>query len=209
MSKGFFITGIGTGVGKTLASAVICETLNADYWKPVQCGNLQQRDSILVKNLLSNPFSKIHPEKYLLKDPLSPHAAAENQGVQIQMNEFELPETKNRLIVEGAGGLLVPLNNDREYMWQLAKQFQLPVILVADFYLGSINHTLLSLHFLKNNNLHPAAIIWSGEINPQSKKVIENQFSIPSFNIPFLSKTTPETVKTASEAIIPFLKQIS
>src|SRR4051812_35331298 len=103
----YFVTGIDTDSGKTLISAILCEALQADYWKPVQAGF--PRDSDTVKSLISNPITKIHPEKYLLKTPASPHASARIDGVEIVLENFILPLTNNQLIIEGAGGCLVPL----------------------------------------------------------------------------------------------------
>ena len=108
--KRYFVTGIGTEVGKTIAAAIITEALEADYWKPVQSGELDDSDAMKVKELISNQHSFLHPEAYKLTQPMSPHAAAERDGVEIDLNSIQIPKTENHLVVEGAGGLLVPLN---------------------------------------------------------------------------------------------------
>ncbi|MCS7020061.1 MAG: dethiobiotin synthase [Bernardetiaceae bacterium] len=141
-----FITAIGTDSGKTLVSAIVTEALQADYWKPVQSG--LPRDTETVQSLVSNTVSQFHREAYLLREPLSPHASAAIDGVQIELNRIHLPITPNRLVIEGAGGILVPLN-DTDFVIDLAERFAAEVILVANLYLGSINHTLLSVAELK------------------------------------------------------------
>ncbi len=141
-----FITAIGTDSGKTLVSAIVTEALQADYWKPIQSG--LPRDTDTVQSLVSNPVSQFHKEAYLLRESLSPHASATIEGLRIDMNQINLPFTYNRLIVEGAGGMLVPLN-EQDFVIDLADRFAAEVILVANLYLGSINHTLLSVAELK------------------------------------------------------------
>ncbi|HET6225481.1 MAG TPA: dethiobiotin synthase, partial [Bacteroidia bacterium] len=142
--KTIFVTGIGTDVGKTIVSAVLVEALKADYWKPVQTGSFFSRDTTEVKRIVSNTKSQFFPESYLLKQPMSPHAAAELEGLEIQIDQIKLPATNNHLIIEGAGGLMVPLNR-KYFMIDLIEKFNAEVILVVKNYLGSINHTLLSV----------------------------------------------------------------
>jgi dethiobiotin synthetase len=166
-----FVTAIGTDSGKTIASAIITAALQADYWKPVQCG-MDETDSSIIKTLVSNPLTKIHPEKYLLKTAASPHLAAEIEGIKIQLEDFILPATSNDLILEGAGGILVPLNYDGDFVIDLAAKFEAEVIVVANLYLGSINHTLLTINELKRRNLNIKGIIFNGEPNETSEKVI-------------------------------------
>jgi len=165
----YFVTGIDTDSGKTLVSAILCEALPADYWKPVQAG--LPRDSETVQDLISNSQTKIHSEQYLLKTPASPHASARIYGVTIQLSGFELPQTKVDLIIEGAGGCLVPLN-EKDFVIDLISLFGAEVILVADLYLGSINHTLLTLEVLKSRKLKIKGIIFNGESNPESERII-------------------------------------
>ena len=165
----YFVTGIDTDSGKTLVSAILCEALEADYWKPVQAG--LPTDSETVKSLISNSRTTIHKEGYLLKTPASPHAAAKLDGIDIQLANFKLPITNNDLIIEGAGGCLVPLNED-DFVIDLARHFNATVILVADLYLGSINHTLLTVSELKRRSYTVKGIIFNGEPNPESERII-------------------------------------
>jgi dethiobiotin synthetase len=167
--KNYFVTGIDTDSGKTMVSAILCEALHADYWKPVQAG--LPKDSDTVRSLITNSLSIIHPEAYLLKTPASPHAAAKIDGITIALDKFKLPPTSNSLIVEGAGGCLVPLN-DQHFVIDLIKKFQLSAVLVSDLYLGSINHTLLTIEALQSRNISIAGIVFNGNSNPESERII-------------------------------------
>jgi len=161
LQKPLFVTGIGTGVGKTLVSAILVEKLKADYWKPIQSGDLDSGDSLTVKNLISNTITRIHPESYRLTQPFSPHKSAAIDGIIIDPDSIILPKTDNTLIIEGAGGLLVPLN-DKFLMIDLIKNLGAEVVLVSQNYLGSINHTLLSIYALKNYGIPIKGIIFNG-----------------------------------------------
>jgi len=167
-----FVTGIGTGVGKTIVSAIITEAFCADYWKPIQTGSVEGTDSETVRSLLTNKESIIHPEAYCLKLPASPHAAAAEEGITIQIKSIIPPSTTNMLVIEGAGGLMVPLN-DKELMIDLMLKYNARVVLVVRHYLGSINHTLLSLQELRQKGIKMAGIVYSGQPNKQSEKAIE------------------------------------
>lgn len=167
----YFVTGIGTGVGKTVVSAILTEKLQADYWKPVQSGDLHQTDTDTVKSLISNSRTRFHPEAYRLNQPLSPHASAAIDGIDIRCADIELPGTENDLVIEGAGGLMVPLN-DKELIIDLIKQLHTEVILVSQNYLGSINHTLLSIEALHIRNIPVAGIIFNGEATPATEEYI-------------------------------------
>jgi dethiobiotin synthetase len=149
-------------------SAVLCQALQADYWKPVQAGF--PRDADMVKKLISTD-AIIFPEAYLLNTPASPHAAAAIDGITISLDAFQRPNTKNDLVVEGAGGCLVPLN-DNDFVIDLASRVADAVVLVADLYLGSINHTLLTVEALKKRNLPVKGIIFNGQPNPESERII-------------------------------------
>ena len=155
----YFVTAIGTNSGKTLVSAILCEALEGDYWKPVQAG--EPRDSEEIRKLVSNHSIKIHPERYLLSKPASPHAAAQFDGIQISLSDFSLPETNRNLIIEGAGGMLVPLN-ENNLVVDMIKSFQAEIILVCDLYLGSINHSLLTIEALRSRNLDVKGIVFNG-----------------------------------------------
>lgn len=171
MPNTYFITGIGTEVGKTVASAIITEALKADYWKPVQAGDLDHSDTHKVKDLISNTRSVFHPNSFALKTPMSPHAAAKIDGVQINSEEIIAPKTENDLVIEGAGGLLVPINNSQTIADLIKPDYK--VIIVSRNYLGSINHTLLTLEALERRGLSCHGIIFNGERNPETEDVIQ------------------------------------
>ena len=175
--KRFFITGIGTNVGKTVVAAILTEALEADYWKPIQAGDLDNSDSIEIKRLISNKKTKIYPETYRLSNPLSPHAAAKYDSVEIDINKITIPITDNHLIIEGAGGLMVPLNEEK-LMIDLIQQIKIEVILVSKHYLGSINHTLLSIEILKSRNIPIRGIIFNGNKNQDTEQIILKYSSI-------------------------------
>ncbi|MEJ5994923.1 dethiobiotin synthase [Pedobacter sp. Du54] len=201
MNESYFITGIGTGIGKTIASAVLTEKLKADYWKPIQAGDLDQSDSLMVKSLLSNSVSTIHPEQYRLNHPLSPHLAAKLDGLSINLKEFKLPNTENKLIIEGAGGLMVPLNEE-DLILDLIKELNLQVIVVSKNYLGSINHTLLTVNTLKQNQISIKGIIFNGEVNEESERYILKYGNIKTLGrIPDLHTIDKEAVIEAGKAI--------
>ncbi|MFT7164880.1 MAG: dethiobiotin synthetase [Flavobacterium sp.] len=165
-----FITGISTDVGKTIASAIIVEALEADYWKPIQAGDLENSDTHKVKELVSNSTSKFHPNSYALNTPASPHFAAEIDRVTIDIKNIIEPTTQNHLVVEGAGGVLVPLN-DVDCVIDLI-QPDYKVVVVSRHYLGSINHTLLTIEALKSRNIAIAGIIFSGTENKATESII-------------------------------------
>ena len=177
-----FITGIGTDVGKTVVSAILTEALEADYWKPVQAGDLENSDSIKVENLISNSHTVIHLEGIKLSQPMSPHAAAEIDDVVIKLGDFRLPLTENNLIIEGAGGLMVPLN-DRELMIDLIGELNVEVVLVSQNYLGSINHTILSSEVLKSKGLNVLGVIFNGDENVETEKYILNYSGLKCLGI--------------------------
>jgi dethiobiotin synthetase len=167
-----FITGISTDVGKTIASAIITEALEADYWKPVQAGDLDHSDSHKIQNYISNNKSIIHGNSYKLNTPASPHLAAEIDGITIDLKNIKEPITKNHLVVEGAGGVLVPLNTN-DFVIDLV-QPDYKIIIVSRHYLGSINHTLLTIEAIKNRGLTIAGIIFNGNENKATESLILN-----------------------------------
>ncbi|SDB63727.1 dethiobiotin synthetase [Flavobacteriaceae bacterium MAR_2010_188] len=174
MSK-IFVTGISTDVGKTIFSAVIVEALKADYWKPIQAGDLENSDSHKIKKLVSNSESKFHPNSYALQTPMSPHAAAEIDGRKINLEEIIEPKTNNHLVIEGAGGLLVPLNDENTILDLIKPDYK--VVVVSRHYLGSINHTLLTLDKLKQKKLN-TAIVWSGNENKSTEEIISKMSGV-------------------------------
>ena len=166
-----FITGIGTDVGKTIVSAILVEALQADYFKPVQAGE-ESQDRLTVKSLVSAKRVKFHKEKFLLKNAMSPHAAAELEGIELRLSRLKLPSFNNNIIIEGAGGVMVPINYKGDTMLDLMKYYEAEVVLVCSKYLGSINHTLLSINALKSKDLNILGLFFNGDSNPQSEKVI-------------------------------------
>jgi dethiobiotin synthetase len=197
----FFVTGIGTGIGKTIVSAVLVEKLKSDYWKPIQSGDLNNSDSLSVKSLISNKLSKIHPESYRLSQPFSPHKSAAIDGITIHPENIVSPETNNTLIIEGAGGLMVPLN-DKFLMIDLIKKLSVPVILVSQNYLGSINHTLLSIYALKQYGISIKGIIFNGIEDIYSKEFILDYTGIDLLgHIPYFDKADKKTIVDAGNCI--------
>lgn len=170
-----FITGIGTDVGKTIASSIVVEALKADYWKPIQAGDLDNSDSYKIQRYIANSTTKIHENSYKLNTPASPHLAAEIDGITIDLKQIKEPKTKNHLVIEGAGGVLVPLNNTDSIIDLIQKDYK--VIVVSRHYLGSINHTLLTIEALKNRNISVAGIIFSGDENKASEEIILSKTS--------------------------------
>jgi dethiobiotin synthetase len=189
----YFVTAIGTDSGKTLISAILTEALKADYWKPIQSG--QPRDTDTVKELVSNSITRFHPETHLFRIPVSPHAAAKYEHLTVQLDDFVLPETTNEIIIEGAGGVLVPIN-DNDFVIDVAKELVCPVILVANLYLGSINHTLLTVDYLKRNQIPVKGIIFNGESNIESETIIEKHSGYKVLlRLPKLSMINKEIIK--------------
>jgi len=229
ISKSVFITGIGTDVGKTLVSAIIAQALGYDYWKPIQCGSLEFTDSDDVKSIVNAEDTGIHKETYRLKEPMSPHAAAERESIEIDLEKFSLPtqsKTRNQsqtleqnehtitktnittaneisssknIVVEGAGGLLVPLNSKHTIL-DLIIKLNLPVVVVVKNYLGSINHSLLSISQLKNTGCKIIGIIISGEANRESEEIIEKLSGEKIiFRVPFIKEIKRKMIVEIAE----------
>lgn len=170
MKNTYFITGISTEVGKTIVAAIITEALQADYWKPIQAGDLENSDTHKVKRLISNPKTVFHKNAYALHTPASPHLSAELDGIHIDLKKIERPKTNNHLVIEGAGGLLVPINQTDTIADLIHSSDK--VIIVSRHYLGSINHTLLTYESLKNKGLSVCGIIFNGKENTSSENII-------------------------------------
>lgn len=206
--KGIFVTGIGTDVGKTIISAILTEALQADYWKPIQSGDLDNTDAMKIQRWISNTRTRIHPEAYRLRTPMSPHAAAEIDGIRIELNNIQLPITNNFLVVEGAGGLLVPLN-DTDNIIDLIQHLQLPVVLISRHYLGSINHTLLSIEALQHRNITIAGIIFNGEEHPTTESIIAQRSGVPVLGrVGDMGEVNQENVRTWAERLKPTLEKL-
>lgn len=176
----FFITGIGTDVGKTVVAAIVVEALKADYWKPIQSG-LEETDRGTIRDFILNTKTTLHPEAYRLKTPMSPHKSAEIDGVRINLDIIQRPETRNALVVEGAGGLLVPLNERHTIVDLIDKNDK--VILVSSGYLGSINHTLMSVEVMKARKLNCVGIIYNHLNLDGTIEVIEQMTGLPTIAI--------------------------
>jgi len=171
MNKRYFISGIHTDAGKTVASAVLVRALGASYWKPVQAGDLELSDTYRVQRYLKHIPIKVYPVAYRLPYPLSPHASAARAGISINPQQLRVPEHETPLVIEGAGGLLVPLNATTLYI-DVIPQFEARVILVSRTYLGSINHTLLSVEALKNRGIPLYGILFNGAENRETESII-------------------------------------
>ena len=206
-NKKIFVTGISTDVGKTIVSAIVTESLQADYWKPMQSGNLNELDSSVIKLLLTNTKSIIHKEKYLLTQPLSPDAAASIDEVSIELEYLTPPKTENHLVIEGAGGLLVPFNKKNTILDLIENDYA--VILVSKHYLGSINHTLLSIQALKNKGVKNIGIIFVGEKNHATEQSILNfsPFTFYLGRIPILNNLNTVSIKHQSTLIYDKLSE--
>ena len=170
-----FVTGTDTGVGKTVVCAILTAGLRAVYWKPVQSGLEEGADTAWVRRATGLPDSHFAPETYRLQRPLSPHAAAALEGVRIELEQFHPPELARSapLVVEGAGGIMVPLN-DQHTMLDLMKRLGFPVLLVARSTLGTINHTLLSLEQMRRHGLEVVGVVLNGLLNPGNREAIEH-----------------------------------
>lgn len=205
--KKIFITGVGTGVGKTIVSAIVTEALSADYWKPVQTGSIEGTDSQLIRKLVKHG-GKIHPEAYCLGKPVSPHEAAQEENIRIQIRDIKVPDTTNNLVIEGAGGLMVPLN-DKELMIDLIKALDANVIVVVRHYLGSINHTLLSLKMLHEYGIPLSGLIYNGDPNPASEEAISNFGNCAVLGrVGEEKEFTPSTIEHYARELKPALKNI-
>jgi dethiobiotin synthetase len=180
-----FITGISTDVGKTIASAIVVEALQADYWKPIQAGDLENSDSMKLKSLISNNKTNVHENSYKLNTPASPHFAAEIDYITIDLKKIIEPKTENHLVIEGAGGLFVPLNNESCIIDLIQTDYK--VLIVSRHYLGSINHTLLTVEALNSRNIKIAGIIFSGDENKATESII-----LSKTNINFIGRINQE-----------------
>jgi dethiobiotin synthetase len=198
--KGIIVAGIGTDVGKTIASAALCEALGADYWKPIQSGTDDApADATTVSSLIANGQARVHPSTYSFRRSLSPHAAARCEEVEISLESLRAPEISRPLVVELAGGVLVPMN-DRHTNLDLIKKLGLPVVVVSRHYLGSINHTLLTCEVLKAHEVAIQGILFNGdETLPDSERVIERMSGVPVIGrIPTLASVTPPEIATVA-----------
>jgi dethiobiotin synthetase len=175
MPKRIFITGIDTDVGKTLVSAIVCQSLEADYWKPVQAGDIEKGDKYTVHSLVSNTVTKIHKNTYALTSPMSPHAAASIDGIKINPDDFIEPSSENTMVIEGAGGLLVPLNDQITIIDLIKPSYH--VIVVSKHYLGSINHSLMTIQLLQARGF-AVSVIFNGDENNETESIIQSMTNV-------------------------------
>jgi len=191
----YFMTGTDTGVGKTLASAILMYVLKAKYWKPIQSGIKDEISDLLqIKNLTGFSDDFFIPSVYRFQASLSPDQAAALENTEIDLSHFN--QTWNHsTIVEGAGGIFVPLNQ-RHLQVDLMSQLKLPVIIVARGTLGTINHTLLTIEGLRQKNISIQGIVFSGKLNPDNQTAIEKWGQVKTlFHIPFFEKVNKESLK--------------
>lgn len=200
------VAGIHTGIGKTICSAVLAEALQCDYWKPVQAGNLEESDSVFVANNIANTTTVIHKEAYQLTKAASPHWAAKEDGVEINLETLRLPNTTNTLVIESAGGIMSPLSNTLLNI-DMMKYFGLPVVVVSNNYLGSINHTLLTVQALRNAKVPIIGLVFSGEEVGETRRFIIDYTGVPLlFSIPQLKSINKEAILKVAAKVSQELK---
>jgi dethiobiotin synthetase len=186
--SGYFVTGTDTNVGKTVLSALLVAALDAVYWKPVQTGACEGTDRESVRKWAEASEDRLPPERFRFESPVSPHLASRQAGIQIALDHFELPKAPagRTWIVEGAGGVMVPLN-ERDLMRDLMRQIGFPLIIAARTALGTINHTLLTLAALRDANLPICGVVLIGEENIENRRAIEHYGNVPVIgHIPML-----------------------
>lgn len=203
-----FVTGIGTGVGKTVVSAILTEALQADYWKPVQAG-LEETDNDWVRSNIQNETSVIHDSLYALKLPASPHIAAREEGISIDINKIKdaIPDTNNTLVIEGAGGLMVPLN-EKDFIADLAGALECKVILVSRNYLGSINHSLLTAAVCKQKGLNVLGWIFNDQYMDYEHEIVDWSGFPAIASIPFEENPSKEFITIQAEKIREELRKL-
>jgi len=204
-----FITGIGTDVGKTIVSAIVTEALQANYWKPIQAGFETGTDAETVQKLTSLPKEKFHNEVYKLNMPASPHIAAREEGITISIDKIDkayqlLPRP---LVIEGAGGLLVPINND-EFVIDIIKKLKASVILVSRNYLGSINHSLLTAAICKQNNISVLGWIFNDQYLNYESEIVEWSGYPKIGSIPLATSLNQQFVQQQAALIKPVLQSL-
>jgi dethiobiotin synthetase len=204
MSDQCIITGTDTDVGKTVVAAMLTLALEAYYWKPIQCGIEGGVDTKTVQRLTQLPAERFVEEKYILTEPLSPHRAAELEGIEIDPESFVMPKVNGPLLIEGAGGLMVPITRGLLQI-DLFKRWGLPVILVARTGLGTLNHTLLSLEALKNRRIPVHGIIFTGPENPDNMRTISEFSSVKILGrLPILDSLNPTRLTDAFDKNFKF-----
>lgn len=201
--KKLFVTGTDTDIGKTVVSSILVSGLKADYWKPIQAGRDPITDTEFVKNATALPEDHFHKESFNLTEPMSPHAAAEIDGVSIGIDDIREPKTKrDHFIIEGAGGLIVPINESK-YVIDLITHFMYPALLVAKSGLGTLNHTLLSLEAMRNRNIQVFGVVLVGDRHDSNEETIIKYGNVERlFRLPILSDLTPKTINAAFHSFL-------
>jgi dethiobiotin synthetase len=194
MNQDFFVTGTDTGVGKTLLSALLVAALQRKYWKPIQTGACEGTDRHTVMQWAEVPEANTYPEAYIFDAPVSPHLAAEKQGIEIDFNRILRPASSSPLIIEGAGGLLVPINT-RQLMVDLIRHLEAPAIIATRATLGTINHTLLTVAAARHGRLDIRGVVMIGHENPENRRAIERYGNVPVIgSIPWLDRIDRTTL---------------
>jgi dethiobiotin synthetase len=204
-----FVTGIGTGIGKTFISAILAKALEADYWKPVQAGFAEGTDSEWVANCLAGTGSVVHPEVYKLAKPASPHIAAREEGITIDIKKIcqQIPINNRTLLIEGAGGLLVPLN-DSTFVADLIKELGAKVILVSRNYLGSINHSLLTARVCREMQLPVIGWVFNDQYLDYEEEIVQWSNFPRIASIPYSENINGTFINSQAAAIRKQLKEL-
>lgn len=195
-----FVTGTDTGIGKTVVSAMLTKVLDASYWKPIQAGLEEETDTEFVRRTTGFSDDRIIPERYRLQTPMSPHGAAKIDDVYIQMSDFSLPEYKtDHLVVEGAGGLMVPINNN-DMIIDLISYLQMPVVLVARSSLGTLNHTFLSLEALRKRHIPILGVVMNGPEHQSNREAIQHYGNVDILaEVDTIEDISPHALQTSFE----------
>jgi len=197
MSVRIIVTGTDTGIGKTVFAAGLAGALDGVYWKPIQAGVEEETDREAVLRLSGLSPERVLPEAYRLRTPASPHLAAERDGIVIDPDALLLPETDRPLVVEGAGGLLVPLTRELTYIDVMAR-WKAPVVLCARTTLGTINHSLLSVEALRTRNITIAGIVFIGDENQESERIVADLGQVRHLGrLPHLEPLTGASLRAA------------
>jgi len=200
----YFVTGIDTNIGKTVVSAILVEALAANYWKPIQSGDLEYSDSNTIETLTSKRII-IYPESFRLKLPASPHLSAKKEGKEIRLSQL-VPPTSTQLVIEGAGGVLVPINENGNYISDIIPYCDAEIILVVKHYLGSINHTLLTIAYLQSKNLTIKGIVVTGDKDEETENIITKNTGVPFlFHVPITQNLDKKFIKEQARLIYPIL----
>lgn len=209
MRPPIFVTGIGTGIGKTFVSAILAKALEADYWKPVQAGYEEGTDSEWVANWLQETGSIVHPEVYRLAKPASPHIAAREEGITIDISKIceQIPKNDRTLLIEGAGGILVPLN-ESQFVADLIKEMGAKVILVSRNYLGSINHSLLTARVCREMQIPVIGWIFNDQYLNYEEEIVKWSNFPRIASIPWTDNINGTFINSQATAITKRLKEL-